>query len=840
MIGMDLNGTWTMRRVNSGAEYASEVPGGVAATLLKCGGMEDPYVRDNESRVQAVFEEDYEFFRTFAVSNELLSHDRVLLRCEGLDTIAAVSVNGRTIAETDNMHRTYLLDVKDALVAGENSITIRFSSPLKYLEEHPSKTGRKFSVIRKAACMFGWDWGLSLPDMGIWRDISIAPFDCAKFDRIVLKQTHGEAGVRLDIGVHADVWGEGVVTRVELLSPDGETVFTHTQQSAKAAALRANVTNPRLWWPIGYGDQPLYTLRVSLEKDGRVLDERVQQIGLRTIALNRDKQPDGSNYGFIVNGKAVFFRGENLVIEDAILANTTNARWERLLQNCVRSNLNGIRVWGGAYYPPDYFYEMCDRLGLLVWQDLMFACTFYLPTKEFLETVRHELADNLSRIAHHACLALICGNNESESIYTVMCSKEPETVALRKLFGSEKRADFLTRTLVWHIYRKLFLQVIPPIVRTHAPQTSYAHSSPSTRRPRSAKSFFDYLTDGDMHYYLQYNGNAPYQKMRTMRCRFMTEMGFQSYPSMKTIEVFARAEEQTPYSDVMYAHQKCANGNEAIELYLERDYIVPKDFSDYVYLSQLQAGEIMRYSVEHLRRQSGFCNGVILWQLNDCWPVVSWSGVDYYGRWKAQQYYTKRFFAPVLVSALDEGAAVGFWVTNNTPVGFSGTLHWRLADNAGNTWDEGGKEVAVAAGESRECARVDYSVRLAGGLERTLHVEYVLTDSDANLTGSGTVLFCLAKEFAFERPAITPRVERISGGYRVRLRASRFAKGVALDTEAGDCLFSDNYFDLEANEERMVTAADADIDGIDSVEELAEALRINCLNDVMLRARTDA
>ena len=674
-----------MRRAGSEESFFSEVPGSVAATLLACGKMEDPYDRDNEVRVQTVFEADYEFTRAFRVPRELLSHDRILLVCHGLDTIAAINLNGRAIAETDNMHRTYAFDVKDALCGGENHIAVRFSSPIRYLDEHPSRTGRKFSVIRKAACMFGWDWGLSLPDMGIWRDIGLEAFDGARLSRVVLRQKHAKQTVDLEIAVQTDVWGKDVTTRVELLSPEGETIDCQTRLARRTASFCTRVEHPRLWWPAGCGDQPLYTLRISLRQGERLLDEREQKVGLRTIVLNRDKQPDGSNYGFIVNGMPVFFRGENLVIEDAILSRTSIARWDRLLDNCVRSNLNGVRVWGGAYYPPDYFYEQCDRLGLLVWQDLMFACTFYLPTKAFVDNVRNELADNLSRIAHHACLALICGNNETESIYTVLSSKEPETVALRKLFGSDRRAGFVMRTVLWQIYRKMFLEVIPSVCAAYAPQTSYAHSTPSTRRPSTAKSFFDYLSDGDMHYYLQYNGNAPYQKIRSMRCRFMTEMGFQSYPAMKTICTFSREEERSPYSNVMYAHQKCANGNEAIELYMERDYLVPKDFSDYVYLSQLQTGEIMKYSVEHLRRQSGYCNGVILWQLNDCWPTVSWSGIDYFGRWKAQQYYTRRFYAPVLVSALDADAKVGFWVTNHTPVGFSGTLHWRLADNAGNT-----------------------------------------------------------------------------------------------------------------------------------------------------------
>lgn len=834
MKAIDLNGTWRMRRADAQEEMEARIPGSVASVLLENEKIDDPFYRDNEAKAQDLFEADYEFSRVFNVTTGVLMHDRVVLKCEGLDTVASITLNGQHIADTDNMHRTYTFDVKGILAEGENRIAIRFSSPVRYLKEHPSKTGRKFAPLRKAACMFGWDWGLSLPDSGIWRDISIETYDCAHISHIHVKQSHHNGVVDLDVTLCADVWEDGVEAFAELMTPGGAVIFCKRQAARLGTSFHIRVKEPLLWWPVGYGGQPLYALKVSLDRNGKTLDERTRQLGLRTVVLNRDKRQDGSNFGFVVNGAPVFFKGENLVIEDAIVSRTTNERWDRLLLNCLRSNLNGIRVWGGAYYPPDYFYEQCDRLGLLVWQDLMFACTFYMPTDAFVENVRQELADNLSRIAHHPCLALLCGNNEVESIYTVMCSKEPETVALRKLFGSEKRAGLMMRTIVWRIYQKLFLKVIPPLCAQYAPEAGYVHSSPSTRKPRAAKSFFDYLTDGDMHYYLQYNGNAPYQKMRTVKCRFMTEMGFQSYPSMKTIAAFADESERTPYSPVMYAHQKCHNGNETIELYMRRDYLVPENFFDYVYLSQLQAGEIMKYSVEHLRRQSGYCNGVILWQLNDCWPVVSWSGIDYFGRWKAQQYYTKRFFSPVLVSALDEGARVELWVTNNATDGFDGTLKWKLADHSGAVRDEGEQKVSVPPGSSGAYAALDYSGSLTAEEKRNLHFEYSLFEEKEECAGQGTVLFCLAKEFAFEKPQFTLKAEQADGGFRIRVKSTCFAKGVALDTAEGDCVFSDNFFDLAAGEERTTLVAKGDLTGITGAEELEKQLRVTCLNTVML------
>lgn len=835
MKAIDLNGSWRMRQADTAAWLDAQIPGSVAATLLAHNKIEDPNYRDNEAKVLPVFEKDYEFARSFDVDAGVTARDRVLLCCNGLDTIATVTLNGRLVAQTDNMHRRYAFDVKDLLRPGQNEISVCFRSPVKYLEEHPSVTGKKFSTIRKAACMFGWDWGLDLPDAGIWRDIYIETHDAASIDYVGVRQQHRDDGVRLEVAVHADVWGDGVLAEVALLGPEAREIAVLSKDAKDETGFVFEVPSPQLWWPAGFGGQPLYTVQTRLVQADAVLDEETRKIGLRTIVLDRSKRKGGSNYGFVVNGVPVFFRGENLVIEDAVLARTDAARWDRLIRNCLRANLNGIRVWGGAYYPPDYFYELCDRHGLLVYQDFMFACTFYATSDAFVDNVRAEAADNLKRIAHHASLALLCGNNEIDCIYTVVNSKEPETVALRRLFGSKDRLKPLIRIIVWKMYKKLFLDVIPAACRQYAPDTSYVHSSPSTTRPGKAKSFFEYLSDGDMHYYLQYNGNAPYQKLRQFRCRFMTEMGFQSYPSMKTIEAFTEEKDRGPYTDVMYAHQKCANGNETIELYMERDYIVPKDFADYVYLSQLQAGEIMKYSVEHFRRDSAYCRGMVMWQLNDCWPVVSWSGIDYFGRWKAQQYYTKRFYEPVLVSALDEGDRVGLWVGNDGAAAFEGTLYWTLCgDDA--VLAQGSRAVAAPSGSSKEYVALDCAAQLAERGRARCYLHYELKSADAPV-GQGAVLFALAKDFDFRDPGLRLAVGETDTAYTVTVTAAQFAKGVALDTRAGDCIFSDNFFDLPANGSYTVTVDKADADGIATRAELEKQLTVNCLNDVMARGR---
>lgn len=836
MKKIDLNGIWQMREEGAEASLQTQIPGSVAATLLNNKIIDDPYYGSNEERIQDIFDKNYEFFREFYVDEKTLLFDKVLLCCEGLDTLAKITVNGRILASTDNMHRTWIFDVKEYLSVGKNTISILFFSPVEYTRQHPSKTGKRFAVLRKAACMFGWDWGLSLPDSGIWRDIYISVFNHAAISHTEITQKHTKDSVRLSFTLFSKIWSEDVSACAELFSPQGEKIYSHTAEAKSSTAFFTELSAPQLWWPAGYGEQPLYTLKIRLFQKDTVLDELIQRIGLRSITLNRDKRPDGSNYGFIVNGIPIFFKGENLIIDDAIISRTTNERWDRLLDNCIRSNLNGIRVWGGAYFPPDYFYERCDRLGLLIWQDFMFACTFYWPSDSFIENARAEISDNLKRIAHHASLALLCGNNEIESIYTVMKSKEPETTELRKLFGREERAGLLLRKVLRKIYGKVFLKLIPSLCKEFAPQTAYAHSSPSTRRPWGAKSFFDYLNDGDMHYYLQYNGNAPYQKLRTVKCRFMTEMGFQSYPSIKSISSFCKKEEQSPYSAVMLSHQKCKNGNEAIELYMERDYGVPKDFEDYIYLSQLQAGEIMRYSVEHLRRLFPYCNGMIIWQLNDCWPAVSWSGIDYYGRWKAQQYYTKRFYEPSLLSALDNGKAIELWVTNNRNLDTVFEIIWSLHHIDGTVKRSGKATVYAQPNESKAHLSLDFSTDISDSQKDSCYFSYFLRQGEREY-GHGTVLFCLPKEFNFAEPTMAVDVKEEPEEYLIHISASTFIKGLALDTTEGDCIFSDNFFDLSCGEKRTVHLKKTDVAGIASVEELRKNLYIRCLNSVLKKQK---
>lgn len=831
---IDLTGKWRMQKVGGTKSYTATIPGSVAVTLLSNRKIPDPYFADNEAKVLPVFDDDYVFRRDFEVDEGILTHDKVLLHCDGLDTLAEITLNGKRVATTDNMHRSYAFDIKDSLRLGENEIEIIFRSPTHYVRENPSKAGKPFSTLRKAACMFGWDWGPNLPDSGIWRDIYIESFDVARLNHIHIIQKHQNGVVNLNLKPMAEVWGNSVSAQVQVIDPDGTRLFKKSiPLDEDNCTFEFAIENPQLWWPVGYGSQPLYTIVAALmAEDGAILDHMEKRIGLRTLTHSRKKKEDGFEYAFSVNDVPIWFRGENLIIDDAILSRTDESHWRSLIDRALKSNLNGIRVWGGAYYPPNIFYQLCDEAGLMIFQDFMFACSFYKTSREFCENVRVEAEQNIQRICHHPCIALYCGNNEIESFFTVGRSSEPETVALRKLFTkSATRLPKLIQLYLWSMYRKIFLNILPAVVKKWAPVTGYVTSSPSVPKPGAAKSFYDYLSHGDMHYYLQYNDNAPYQKIRTVRSRFMTEIGFQSFPSVKTIAQFALERDHKPDSPIMYAHQKCKNGNEAIEEYMERDYLVPNNFADYVYLSQLQAAEIMRYTTEHFRRDSDYNRGMILWQFNDCWPVVSWSGVDYYGRWKALQYFIKRFYAPLCISAKDDGISVELWCGNESRNDKNGIVYWQLFDGP-DLIDAGSMVVKLAAGKSDLAITQDYEDKLPDKSRAYLH--FWLEVGDERVSGDG-VLFVTARDHAFEQPGLELTMRETSRMYQVDVRAKKLARRVMLDTREGDCIFSDNWFDVPAGATRTVYIDKVDTD-LSSLDALKDQLYATCLNEVMMRA----
>jgi beta-mannosidase len=841
MSRINLNGNWLLKDVNKTEWLEAAVPGTVFTALRNANLAPDPYYRDNEDAIQEIFTRDYEYFKEFQVESADLSNDEVMLVLEGIDTIGDIYINKKLVGNTENMHRTYKFDVRHYLVEGTNEIKVFLYSPKNYIKEKaafspmPSILGNTgVEQMRKAQCAFGWDWGLSLPDIGIWRSIYIECSSISIIEDFYITQSHNAESVTLQWDVELKTWTDKPMElHIEVKPPSGGiiTAKCNVEPRADKASGTLEITNPMLWWPNGSGAQPLYEVRFVLSCDNQVLSAKEAKIGLRTITLRREDDEWGQCYEFVVNGKAIFMKGSNLIVEDAVLTGYSEERTEKMLKDCTKANFNCIRVWGGSLYPESYFFDICDRLGLVVYQDFMFACHTYPVTDEFLANVSEEIKDNVKRIRNHASLGLWSGNNEIETIIELYIGSDPMladlSAAIRKAFNFEK-PDARKEKQLKDDYLLLFDKVIPDLLSVLDPNTSYTRCSPCLKDKPFERDF----NAGDTHYYINMAGMIPYRDQRQYYFRFVSEMGFQSYPSVKTINTFTLPEDRRPDSPVMYKHQKSGGGNQTIENYMGQEFKVPGDFGLYVYESQIIAGEIQKYAIEHMRRNRGRCMGVITWQLNDCWPVVSWAGLDYYGRWKAQQYYSKRFYAPILLSANEEGSKAGLYVTNDTFEPVSGTLYWALKDNSSNVIIDGNAEVTIAPLSAKNCAQLDFAELLDTFDPATSYLSFSLMRG-ANEISHGTATFVPAKDFKFLDPDISFTIEETNTAFEIRLTSKAYARFVALDLESEDCIFSDNFFDLSAgSDNRVITIEKTDITGELGLSGLESQLKILSVYDL--------
>ena len=792
MKQLSLCGPWTLDIPGSAFQSVpAQVPGSVYHDLLSAERIPDPFYRDNETQALALMENDFRYSRTFSVDAGLLSCDAVLLRCEGLDTLAMVSINGAEAGRANNMHRTWEFDVKSLLREGENDIVVHFASPTRTIRERfvddpadgSADAMEGFPNLRKAHCMFGWDWGPRLPDAGIWRDISLLGVDRARIRDVLVEQFHGDGQVTLRIHTHITRLTDAPTeTAVSVTAPDG-TVLTGVGEHCEIG-----IADPQLWWPAGYGEQPLYRVEVVLSSGGEPLDAWNRRIGLRTMTVTREKRDYGETFSHCVNGVDVFAMGMDYIPEDNLLPRVTPARTRRLLEDARLANVNTIRVWGGGYYPDDWFYDACDELGLLVWQDFMFACAVYNLTDEFEETITAEFVDNIRRLRSHPSLALWCGNNEMEQF-------AGSGMWIRAM---RQKSDYI----------KMFQYIIPKVLKAEDPQAFYWPSSPSSGGD------FDEPGDpsrGDVHDWDVWHGLKPFTDYRNYLFSYVSEFGFQSFPCMETIESFTLPEDRNIFSYIMEKHQRNATANGRIVTYLSQNYLYPATLDKLVYASQLLQAQAMQYGVEHWRRNRGRCMGAVIWQLNDCWPVASWAGIDYFGRWKALQYYARRFFAPVLVSCHEEGLVnqedisvntehidprktARLNVSNETMEAFAGRIDWSLRRPDASVIEEGGFDAAVPALDALWLPEQDFTKY--GPYD--CYYAYRLTDRAGHTVGEGSVLFCAPKHFRFQDPGLTVRLE----GDEAVVTASAYARSV--EVQCGpDVLLEDNYFDMNGGERRV-------------------------------------
>lgn len=790
MVQQILKGNWRMRRSGE-ADQPAAVPGTVYTDLLRNGNMEDPFWKDNEIRALPLMEDDYEYELYFDAEEGLLAQDQIFLHFDGLDTIADIYLNQKHVGKAFNMHRIWEYEVTHVIKEKGNILQVVLHSPLKFIKEEFAKCRTMgsedamdgFVHIRKAHCMFGWDWGAHLPDAGIYRNVSLAGIKGARLDSVYIRQEHFEEKVILQLQVEKESELDTSYT-VEITAPDG-TIESYVDSPKEIC-----IENPMLWWPNGYGGQPLYTVKVTLYADGEMADVWEKRIGLRTLTMKVGKDEWGECFAHEVNGVAVFAMGADYIPEDHLIGRITPETTRKLLEQCVAANYNAIRVWGGGYYPEDWFYDICDELGLIVWQDFMFACAVYELTPEFKANIRQEFIDNVKRLRHHASLGLWCGNNEMEMFV-------------------EEGHHWVTKKTEVRDYIIMYEQLIPEVLQEYDPQTFYWPASPS-----SGGSFDEPNSPdrGDVHYWKVWHGNRPFSEYRKYFFRYASEFGFQSFPSKRTIETFTDDPgDMNIFSYVMEKHQRQYGANGKIMNYLQQIYLYPTDFETLIYASQLLQADAIRYGVEHFRRNRGRCMGAIVWQLNDCWPVVSWSSIDYCGRWKALHYAEKRFFAPLMVSCEEEGMMTQEADMNREHFEFEKSIRLNVANE---TREEQAVEVSWVVRNARAKILRDggtqeltvpalSSVWLEKVLlpEVDIFTEYVSYEMRQNgsVISEGTVIFSYPKYFKYEDPHLSYRVE----GDEIVVSADAYAKSVEIQNEKEDFILSDNYFDINGDEKRV-------------------------------------
>lgn len=815
--------TWQFRDCTEKAWLPARVPGCVHTDLLRAGKISDPFVGTQELDAQWVEQRDWEYRTSFELPDSLAAQPGIELVADGLDTLATVILNGRTIAQTDNMFIAHRWDVKPLLRRGRNELRIRFASTAPYVRERKHLHAPReindpvggCTVIRKQQCQFGWDWGPRLVTAGIWRDIRLEGWTGNRLESVRVTQTHhADRSVTLTLDPELRRPAPDATCRWRV-SLDRVTV-------AEGTGGTIHLPHPQLWWPAGQGAQPLYRLEVEIvSAAGPTIGRWVKRVGLRTLALERVADTWGESFRFVVNGRPIFAKGANWIPAHSFVAGLTRADYARDLRSAVQAHMNMVRVWGGGVYESEDFYDLCDELGLLVWQDFMFACTLYPGTPDFVASVRREAEGQIRRLRHRACLALWCGNNEVWSINAHLAGT-PE-------FATWQEA-----------YDQLFHTTLPDAVGAHDGATPYWPGSPW--RGDAAADHAAGEKRGDTHYWDVWHARHPVKDYERWAFRFVSEFGMQSYSSPATNATFCPPGDANVFGPVMECHQKNRAGNQIILDYVSRRYRFPKSQDDLIYLSQLNQAYCMQAGVEHYRRLMPRCMGALYWQLNDCWPVASWSSIEFTGRWKALHYVARRFFAPAAVSAHvpgDEEVTIGNYRRSTVaeahlhtvcdlPQRTRGLLRWDLWHLDGRILLRGRKQVRLEPGRSQLQRTLALQRMLARHGRDNLYLRIAL-DVDGACVSEDTVFFAPPRFLALPRGRTKVRVKLESPRRAVLTFASTvFQHRFAFDLAGLAHQAADNYFELYPGEEKRVVV---ELGRAATVAQLQRALRYRSLVD---------
>lgn len=790
---LSLNGAWTVRADGADKCYPANVPGEVHTDLMRAGVLPDPFFGENERDALWVSEKAWIYERTFHIDDDHLRHKRMRLCCDGLDTYAHVSLNGNAIGSTLNMFRRYEWDITDRLQAGENHISIRFDSPLPLMRdahaERPLYQTRHVpwetdgrGYVRKQQCNFGWDWGPVCVTAGICGDVVIVCDDGFElFPPKLLQRHHADGTVRISVDVKGSsgVADKDTASHVIARLWDGDALVCEAtaqaaprdgESSGFGARCELEVTCPKLWWPNGMGSPFLYRFELEcVSVAGTVMERYCMDYGLRVIELIQEPDTWGQSFVFAVNGQRIFAKGANWIPPDAFLSRITPERVDQLLTAMVSANMNMVRVWGGGVYESRHFYQTCAMRGLLVWQDLMFACTAYpLESDLFMSEVEAEVRYQVGRLHNETALALWCGNNELQS------------------FGTGEGKD----RMPWGDYEAFFHHKLATIIQQEDPQRPYWPCSPHS--PGFELKDDNNPASGDAHLWQVWHCLEPFEWYRTSLHRFCSEFGFQSYPEPKSVAAFTEPADRNITHPVMEHHQRSTAGNAKMLHYMLSWFRMPKGFAETLWLSQIQQGLAIQYAVLHWRIHWPRCAGALFWQLNDAWPAASWSSIDYYGRWKALHYFAKRFFAPVVISGIEQGSTVNVHLHCDSIAAHDAQLECTITDLAGSVYSTSETSVHLQPHHAQLIHSVDLS-KAAGDLgERNLILWLTLRGADGILAAD-CLTMVRPKALDLPKCQIDWSLDRYGDKTHLSVTAAKTALWMWIDTIDADCVWSDNF-----------------------------------------------
>lgn len=806
-----LTNNWKFRKVGDSIYLQAKVPGLVHLDLIKHGIIDDPFYRSNEDSVQWVADENWEYLNEFSLCNEFLKNKNIELCFEGLDTYADVYLNDSLIIEANNMFQQWSAEVS-SLLKQKNQLLVYFHSPTKKNLEAAQKSTyplpEQRAFTRKAPYQFGWDWGPKLSTSGIWKSVNLSAkkeveIATSYFRTDSIKGTTAFLSVEIKIKSEVDR-----IVDLKISNEDHLNITKNINLKVGINTKKVNLQIPeaKLWWTNGLGKPHLYEFKIEIIDDGKLMDSFKNKIGIRTVKLVQKEDENGESFFFELNGIPVFMKGANYIPQDNFLTRVDSLKYISLIENARLANMNMLRVWGGGIYENDLFYNLCDENGILIWQDFMFAGSMYPGDKNFIENCKSEATQQIIRLRNHPSIALWCGNNEVDEAW--------------HNWGWQQQFNYSEdqQKEIWDSYQLLFHQTLPDLVKTLDQLRDYWPSSPSTGWGHKES-----LEKGDSHYWGVWWGNEPFEIYEEKVGRFMSEYGFQAFPAISTLDSVLLPEDKYFISPALQTHEKHNRGFEIIKTYMDREYKIPEKFEDYAYVSQLLQAKGIGTAIEAHRRAKPYCMGTLYWQLNDCWPVISWSSIDYYGNWKALHYEAKKDFNNLMISIDQQNDTVFIWIVSDQLEDVKSELSLQLFDFEGKVlWEEEAK-VNILANSSKAYFKFSINEKFGSIKLNKILLKASLKDkTEINRLH----YFTETKNLLLPIPQISSSIKKAEQGYEITLSTNKLAKNIYLNLEGVSGHFTKNYFDLLPGISQTITFQTQE-----KIKNPAELLKIKSLAD---------